>query len=171
MRKFKPKFTPQFLLVIVFGVPLGALLIYLDPDLTLKPIIFLMSMSMGLISGAIVLLLLISLFSVEIDSSGIRAANTWGVKQKLKWDEITNCRPFNLLGLRYVRLYGGKSRWGIWLPDFLSNKQEFINLTFEFAPTSNPIIKYYNNPHPNNRIKADGQTQRPESPFNSDDQT
>jgi hypothetical protein len=72
----------------------------------------------GIVVGAV-------LYRVYVLEDGLRGYTAWGTYRTLRWPEINDVRPLNVLGMRFllVRSVGGGS--AIWVPLFLAEMSGF----------------------------------------------
>lgn len=143
MQRFKPRFLPLFLLGVSVGLPAGLLALYLILDFAPDGRALLVTIPVALLVGAGIAAALNAYGAVGLDPGGITAANSWGVRARFDWEEIGDCRPVNLLGLRYLRVRANGSRWALWVPSFLVERARFGELLGEYAPASSPLRREF----------------------------
>lgn len=78
-------------------------------------------------------------FKVKLKPSGISCFNFWGIYSFVLWDEVREVKTFNLLGLKYLRVFFRNSRIPLWVPLFIKNRKDFSAALCEFAPVSNSL--------------------------------
>ena len=79
----------------------------------------------------------IACFKVKLKPNGISCFNFWGIYSFVLWEEMRAIKIFSLFGLRYARVFFRDSKFPLWVPLFIKNRQEFSKALSEFAPSSN----------------------------------
>jgi hypothetical protein len=95
----------------------------------------------GLAISVALMLLAVWLMPVSVSPEGIRCPNGWGVYRTVVWVEVTAVKPFNLLGLRYLRVFSPKLRWPLWVPRFLADQDRFERLVLAYAGPDHLLSK------------------------------
>jgi hypothetical protein len=81
------------------------------------------------------------LFRVYVSAEGLRCYTFWGNYHTLSWPEIDSVHPFNLLGLRYLRVGSSQSGYTVWVPLFLADMQGFRDAVHEYAGEGHTLAR------------------------------
>ena len=96
----------------------------------------------GIITVVVLSLLACRFYTIELSESGIRAYSFWGRRRFIRWSEIETIRPFSLINLRYLRLYGSPPSKPLWMAIFIPNLSAFKEMVTKFAPKDSPILTF-----------------------------
>jgi hypothetical protein len=76
---------------------------------------------------------------VYISRESLTAFRAGGGYRQALWSEISAVRPVNMLGLRYLRVYTFGSKYPIWVPLYLSDRERFYWRVCDFAGPQHPL--------------------------------
>jgi hypothetical protein len=76
---------------------------------------------------------------VYVSNESLVGFRTGGGYRKALWSEITAVRPVNAFGLRYLRVYTNSSKYPIWVPLYLSDREGFYWQVCECAGPQHPL--------------------------------
>ena len=82
---------------------------------------YLVGVTAGAIFTAIAVTSMYWLLPCRVTNTDIRGYNFWGFPSKSSWSEVTEMKPINLLGLKYLRIYSKGHYWALWFPLQISN--------------------------------------------------
>ncbi len=91
--------------------------------------------------GSGLVMLANALSTVELRDDGLRCYDGFGLYALARWEAITEVRPVNFLGLRYLRVYSTDTTRPRWLPLFLSDMQSFVYTVVTLAGPEHPLVK------------------------------
>ena len=139
-------FHPSAKSVIFFAGPLavllGVMLIVIDDGLNVDVA------ALGIaVTGGVAVVIMLSflasrLYTIELGEAGIRAHSFWGKRRFIHWHEIESVRPFSLLNLRYLRLYGPPPSKPVWMAAFIANPSSFREAMSNLAPKDSPVLAH-----------------------------
>jgi hypothetical protein len=89
--------------------------------------------------GAIAVLIMWWLRPIYVSPERLVAFRTGGGYRQVRWTDITSVRPVNFLGLRYLRVSTNESKHTLWVPLYLSNREEFYWRVCEYAGPQHPL--------------------------------
>lgn len=122
-------------------MPIGAALIVIDGGLTTGTLFSgLLALGGGAVAGAVLTRIACRLLRIQVHTDGMTLQNEWGFQHNVTWDAIREIRPFNLGGLKYVRIYSTTTSRTLWLPLFLNDRQQFVSLVTQYAESTNPLV-------------------------------
>jgi hypothetical protein len=76
---------------------------------------------------------------VYVSGESLVGFRTGGGYRKALWTEIHAARPANMMGLRYLRVYINGSKYPIWVPLYLSDREGFYWRVCELAGPQHPV--------------------------------
>src|SRR5207248_309599 len=130
---FRVRFLPFAVIIAVWAVAGGVAAYFggYEANPNANPVFLLLALpgmaALGAIGGVVTALL----YRVHVAPWGLRSFDAWGKYHDVTWDEMTEARPINLLGLRYLRVRrAGGGSW-LWLPLFLAEQQRFTDLVLQ----------------------------------------
>lgn len=86
---------------------------------------------------ALALVLLFSLFTVQVDEEGVVLFR----RSRLRWAQVMGVQPSSPLGLRHlVIVRRGGGRW--WLPLYVRSRPRLLRALAEKAPIGNPLRQF-----------------------------
>ena len=88
----------------------------------------------------VVAVLVVFLCKVHVGDWGIRSFDFWGRYHEVGWDEMTEFRSGNMLGLRYLRVRTADRSATLWLPLFLVDQVGFHEIIREQAGANHPLV-------------------------------
>jgi len=65
--------------------------------------------------------------------------NRRGIYHACAWADIYSVRCVNVLGLKYLRIYGAEGRLLLCLPLFLSERDRFAQFVYQYAGANHPL--------------------------------
>ena len=124
------------------GVILGVLLVFIDEGLKVDVSDLAIGIAGGVVAVVVQSFLACRRYTIELSEAGIRAYSFWGKRRFIKWQEIEAVRPFTLLNLRYLRLYGPQPSKPLWLAIFIPNPSAFRDAITRLAPINCPVLDH-----------------------------
>jgi hypothetical protein len=94
------------------------------------------------IVSALVLVVVIRNFPVYVHPDGIRCFDAMNRYRLVRWTRIDRLRPFNLLGLRYLRIDSPDIKGALWLPLFLADMDGFREVVTHLAGNNNVLVEW-----------------------------
>lgn len=82
------------------------------------------------------------LYPVSINASGIQGHTAWGRRQFVPWDHIGRLQTSRILGLRYLRIYSGVHHSPLCMPLFLGHTAEFWQQVALFVAPGNALAGF-----------------------------
>jgi len=130
---FRVRFLPLAVLLAVVAVVGGAAAYFsgYQENPNANPVFFLLALPGIAALGAGIGMLTVLYYRVHVAS--------WGTYHDVTWDEMVEARPFNLLGLRYLRVHRGRGGPSLWLPLFLAEQQRFTDLVLQHTKPDHPL--------------------------------
>jgi hypothetical protein len=83
----------------------------------------------------------IAYYRVYVTSEGIKGFDFFCFYHLARWESIQEARPFNLLGLRYLRVFSTDASRPLWVPLFLSDMSGFRETLSRHAEPNNPLLE------------------------------
>jgi hypothetical protein len=93
----------------------------------------------GEVAALLCLLAFIAYFKVRVSAEELGGFDAWGRYREITWDHLRVARPVNLLGLKYLRVYGTGGKALLSLPLFLSDLEGFCRLVRRHAGPEHPL--------------------------------
>jgi|SRR5690554_1832861 len=81
-------------------------------------------------------------FKITTFENHIRAYDFWGKYHSLEWRNITKVKSIQIVGLKYLRVYGDGQARPLWIPCFLRNMDEFVKDVHNKISHENPLYDY-----------------------------
>jgi hypothetical protein len=78
-------------------------------------------------------------FPTRLSAERVFGYSVWGTPRSLRWQEISEVRPFRLLNIRFLRLYPGSRTSPTWIVMNLADRTAFENEVCRLAPSDSPI--------------------------------
>jgi hypothetical protein len=143
--KYRPSYLRILCWVMAFGIigsslllaPLAALL-YLRTGSSFSAWSYIVALSGALVVGGVLVALVVLIFQTSIYQGGIEAYTFWGLRRSIAWTQMTDARPFNLIGLRFVRV-SSVTGTILWVPMFHSDQNGFVSMVRALAPDGSPL--------------------------------
>ena len=99
-----------------------------------------MTVSCALPCGVFAALAIIA-YRVELNIEGLHSYDAYGFYRLARWDAITDVRPVNFFGLRYLRVYSTDTTRPRWIPLFLSDMRRFTDTASSLAGREHPLVQ------------------------------
>ncbi len=64
--------------------------------------------------------------AVKLTDDVIRGRTFWGRARSLEWPNVSDMRPLNIMGFRFLRIYPKEGGAPLWVPLFVRKKAEFL---------------------------------------------
>jgi hypothetical protein len=138
--RFRIAFLPFWLPLVAISALVDIALILPAADTGYKGVLFVFAFLVTAAAQAGVVAGFTAYFKIYVSDQGIKCPDAWCRYQFAKWNDITRVAPFNVLGLRYFRLFTPQLRRPLWLPLFLSNRQVFWSIVHSCAGSTSPIV-------------------------------
>ncbi|MDB5334674.1 MAG: hypothetical protein JWN70_293, partial [Planctomycetaceae bacterium] len=142
---FRSSFSRPFWIMTLWAVPIALSIVIYEEFSRLNFLRLVGMIASVLIALPIVALLIVGVnkyLTVEVNPIRIRSSNQWGWYSDLPWADIAKIRPINFSGLTFMRLYSKTSRKVLWIPLFLTNMDQFLELALEFTEPDNPLHQF-----------------------------
>jgi hypothetical protein len=78
---------------------------------------------------------------VEVNADGLQSYDFFGLYKLARWDAVTEVRPTNFAGLRYVRVYAAGTPRPRWVPLFLTDMPGFAAAVARLGGADHPIVR------------------------------
>ena len=125
---FRVSFFKMYPLVFFLTVGLITLLNGLM-GIASRPLEIVIQLAATIVIQFISLAIAAAYFQVYVSPDGLRCFDFWGKYRFVRWDEITRQAPINVLGLKYLRVFGSSLRRPLWVPLFLQQDEMFWETT------------------------------------------
>jgi hypothetical protein len=141
VESFRCSFWLVFVVILVFGLVLALALILPVSGWRIDPFALLWSIAAAEAFGLLYTLAVVFYFKVYAGPTGLRCYNFWGVYRTVAWADIRSARPFNFLGLPFVRTHTANAITPLWVPLFLTEPERFAALVRRCAGPENPLTR------------------------------
>ena len=91
----------------------------------------------GLLVGAVLVGIMVAVFSTKVSAAGIRAFDVWGFPHVVAWVDMTTARRLNMGGLKFLRVSSDAKGRPLWIPLFHRRQVEFVAAVTSLAPVGN----------------------------------
>lgn len=157
-KKFRCNFKTLFLFISIGSSALIAVFIWVVNGIDLNlpigdmtfPVVFTVVESVWTVVLSVILSFFLSTFfyyskylTITLSKSGINGFNTWGKDRFIEWGTIKECKTFNLIGLRYLRVYTFDNKPPLWVPLFLNDEKKFKEALIQFTDSKNSMRYYF----------------------------
>lgn len=138
-KNFYQKFFPIFGVIAACTIPIAVIAAYIDFGFVAWKILLLLMVAIGFdIAGTYFIIKM----PVTVSTEGFKFIDWMWTYQFASWSNIRFVKPSRaFLGLPYLRIGLNDSKDVIWLPLFLNELPEFINLVKQFAGEDNLLTK------------------------------
>ncbi|HXG12176.1 MAG TPA: hypothetical protein VNK04_20650 [Gemmataceae bacterium] len=92
-----------------------------------------------LLGAALWMGLLVLLCRVRVTPLGIKSPDWPWIVRELPWDSIAIVQRVNLLGFRFLVLYAANKPFGMWVPLFLKDGDQFWRMVKGCVPLDHPL--------------------------------
>jgi hypothetical protein len=82
-------------------------------------------------------------FKTTLSNKGIRGFNIFGAGLFIEWVNISNVKPINIFGLKFLRVFPNNSYLALWLPLFVNNPDDFSKKSTIIPPDGNPFREFF----------------------------
>jgi hypothetical protein len=82
------------------------------------------------------------LYRLRVHELGLRGFDVWGRFRSVRWPEMTDATPLDLLTLPYLRVHTTDAGVELTIPLFLADRAGFARLVTECAGPENPLARY-----------------------------
>jgi hypothetical protein len=141
VESFRCSFWLFFAVILGFGLFVSLALIAFLWGWRIDPLAVVAGIAAGEAVGLLYTLAVVFYFKVYVGPVGLRCYNFWGVYRTAAWDDIRSARPFNFLGLRFLRAHTADARTPLWVPLFLTEPERFEALVRRYAGVTNPLAR------------------------------
>jgi hypothetical protein len=145
---FKSKFWPSCGWFCTLTISLFAIFSFIDDGFDINWTASIFACFALLILGAITTFVVNSLFFITVTPDGVKGYNAWGKRRFIEWNEMTEIRTFNMIGLPYVRVYTDDDSSPLCIPMFLSKMDQFVELVNGLAPDENKLKEHLSGVYP-----------------------
>ena len=80
-------------------------------------------------------------FPITVSNDGIRSFNGFGAYELIKWTEVADVPPMNILGLRYFRVKKSGVVFATLIPFDLVNRETFLTEVARHLGDDHPFVK------------------------------
>jgi hypothetical protein len=138
---YQPGFLLLFAPIFLFGATVGAgLTIALQAmghvGYGVVSYMFLQLLSIIYLWAVVGAYIVAKLFAVKLTGDAIRGRTFWGTARSLEWSNVSDMRPLNIVGFRFLRIYPKEGGAPLWVPLFVKKKAEFLAAIESRASTS-----------------------------------
>jgi hypothetical protein len=123
------------------GFGLGGLLAQRPLPARVFVLAFTAALAGGYGTGLALTLLVTAHWKVYVGPWGRRASDGYGKFHEAEWAAMGAVRPFNFLGIRYLRVLRGGGRRPLWLPLALADRRGFEELVRRYAGPAHPLTR------------------------------
>src|SRR5438093_1557027 len=121
IKVFRAAVVPTFLTIAALGLPLYFCMMLLEFGLQDISGLFIGAAG-GALAGFLYTWGITLCFTLKLAPEGVYGHSFWGVRRFIRWQDIGEVRPFRLLNLRYLRLYGAGKSSPTWIALFLARR-------------------------------------------------
>jgi len=130
------------------GILATILLIAIAALIIGKPVKLVLSVTIGSCLIALVIAplfswILVRSFPVYVLPEGLSSYNAFGCYSTVRWEEIAEVEPINILGLRYIRIKSTRKKPPIWIPTWLKDNGMFLKKVTRFGGKREHFEKYF----------------------------
>lgn len=86
---------------------------------------------------------LVVVWKITLTAQGLNGFNFWGFYRFVPWQQIDHVKPFNFIGLRYLRVYSQGNDKPLWVPLFIKDYQSFSTMACSLPPEGNVFRAYF----------------------------
>ena len=131
------------LIMFGYGLSTAAILILVTERGNPDWLGLIVALATGVVFGLPISFAIVAIFKTKTSTEGIGGYNAWALSKSVHWVDITAIKPFNLGGLRYVRVYSEDSSRPLWIPLFHQDQTEFEAAVLSLAPENNVIRTFF----------------------------
>ena len=135
--RFRLRFLGPAIRFSILAAILLEVLIWLDGGRHLGA--WLVARLLILVWSALWMGLLVLLCRVRVTATGIKFPDWPLVVRELPWDQMVTVRRVNLLGFRFLAIYGAGNPFGMWLPLFLRDVDQFWRVVEGCVTSDHPL--------------------------------
>ena len=81
----------------------------------------------------------------RITNTEIKGFNSLGLPTVFLWKEVTEMKPINLLGLKYLRIYSQGRYWALWFPLQIADGPSTTEKLVELGEQPQRLLIYFKN--------------------------
>ena len=137
---YRISFSTLFLWTLFVLLLLDNTKMLLVENVRLAELQFLRNLSLVTLLSLISSTVLVCALKSEISVEGLTSFNMWGAPRFVSWDQITDARTSNFLGLGYYRITGSDGR-RMYVARYLSRQREFELIVAAITKEQNPLRK------------------------------
>ena len=142
--EFQMRFYEPFRLVFV-GAQLTVLsVLVIEESIEVALILIMILLPISAVLACVATWIMISQFKFHAGPEGIVCMNIWGKNQLVPWENIKRVAEFNFVGMHYLRIWSTSDSLPIWLPMFMSQRDEFVELIANYLDTNHQLLMYFN---------------------------
>lgn len=112
------------------------------------PYLLLSAAVMALIAGLMAAVIGVVVVSLHVYQDGLLGQDCWGRRCWIPWTDVSRVVPVNIVGLRYLRIYGTSGTRVMWMPRFLGRRMECDNVILGLVPLDHPLRQRIENGRP-----------------------
>ena len=132
--QYRTKFWPVYIVSVPLTTLVAAFTVLVTKPALGIPFQLGVIVQMALVVCVFLTAFLTVFFRVFISETGLRCFDFWGRYHETPWDAMTQGKPINLFGLRYLRLIA-PGHPTLWLPLFLHEQDAFWRDVGPLMPT------------------------------------
>ena len=130
------------------GILATILLIAIAALIIGKPVKLVLSVTIGSCLIALVIAplfswILVRSFPVYVLPEGLSSYNAFGCYSTVRWEEIAEVEPINILGLKYIRIKSTSKKPPIWIPTWLNDNRLFLENVTRLGGKREHFEKYF----------------------------
>src|SRR5262249_728740 len=126
-----------FFIMTPIGVAIGVLAILVLEGFAVNLMGLVVAIALMETVGLACTLLAMRWFRVEVPPESISGYTPGGRSRSVAWPKIVAVKPFNFLGLKFLRVFSANALSPVWLPLFLSDQERFTRLVVGYAGRMN----------------------------------
>ena len=136
---------PYFLVTYVLAALLFTALIFSEHRAHFHYVIYGVCLVFLALTVFVMIAIMQWLMVVRISATEIKGFNGWAIPATVRWDEISELKPFNFIGIKYLRICSKRHYWPIWFPLQISNEAATLKKLFSFNETANRLMPFFEN--------------------------
>ncbi|MBS0205012.1 MAG: hypothetical protein JSS49_19060 [Planctomycetes bacterium] len=103
------------------------------------PFLLLSAAVMAMIAAAMAALVAVVVVSLHVYQDGLLGQDCWGRRCWITWTSVSRVARINIVGLRYLKIYGDAGSRVLWMPEFLARRLECDNVILALVPQDHPL--------------------------------
>jgi len=118
-------------------------LVIFENDVTFYWLAYGFSILLLVVLSLVFSFIMVTYFKVTLNNEGIKGFNVFGGSLFIEWVTISNVKPFNFFGLKFLRVFPNDSFLALWLPLFIKNSEGFAKQSSLIPPEGNAFREFF----------------------------